>query len=269
MLVEITYACKMNCSHCMSDCKPDGENMTLEVLEDTLKFMRRNRIPTWTFSGGEMFEHPQILDVLKLIEFYWSTSPDKYPLTFITNGRELVRNRDIYNAVSDLQGRYSKKLVLIQVTDDPRYYPDLLTSKEKYWLSKLGAIIEPVPSNPNDKDRCLYPQGRALINHPDSKWNTIGPKCANCILITKQQPSISFSGIVNTLLAHGRVCTPVIAPDGSIKVGESALCPSVASIYDSDSEIISKISKSECRACKIPWKILEASNPAAYNILNN
>lgn len=52
MLVEITYACKMNCSHCMSDCKPDGENMTLEVLEDTLKFMRRNRIPTWTFSGG-------------------------------------------------------------------------------------------------------------------------------------------------------------------------------------------------------------------------
>lgn len=22
-------------------------------------------------------------------------------------------------------------------------------------------------------------------------------------------------------------------------------------------------------ACKIPWKILEASNPAAYNILNN
>ena len=71
------------------------------------------------------------------------------------------------------------------------------------------------------------------------------------------------------LLAHGRVCTPVIAPDGSIKVGESALCPSVASIYDSDSEIISKISKSGCRACKIPWKILEASNPAAYNILNN
>lgn len=253
MLVEITYACKMNCSHCMSDCKPDGENMTLEVLEDTLKFMR----------------HPQILDALKLIEFYWSTSPDKYPITFITNGRELVRNRDIYNAVSTLQIRYSKKLVLIQVTDDPRYYPDLLTSKEKYWLSKLGAIIEPVPSNPNDKDRCLYPQGRALINHPDSKWNTIGPKCANCILITKQQPSISFSGLVNTLLAHGRVCTPVIAPDGSIKVGESALCPSVASIYDSDSEIISKISKSGCRACKIPWKILETSNPAAYNILNN
>ena len=25
MLVQLTYACKMNCSHCMSDCKPDGK----------------------------------------------------------------------------------------------------------------------------------------------------------------------------------------------------------------------------------------------------
>ena len=25
MLVELTYACKMGCSHCMSDCKPDGK----------------------------------------------------------------------------------------------------------------------------------------------------------------------------------------------------------------------------------------------------
>ena len=28
------------------------------------------------------------------------------------------------------------------------------------------------------------------------------------------------------------MCVPVIAPDGSIKLGESALCPPVASIYD-------------------------------------
>lgn len=268
MLVEITYACKMNCSHCMSDCKSDGESMSLEVLEDTLRFIRRNQIPTWSFSGGEMFEHPQILDVLRLIESYWSISPTKYPITFITNGRELVRNRDIYNAVADMQQRYSKKLILVQVTDDPRYYPDLLTNKEKYWLSKLGAIIEPVPSNPNDKDRCLYPQGRALINHPDSKWNTVGPKCANCILITKQYPSITFNKLVNVLLAYGKICTPVIAPDGSIKIGESALCPAVASIYNTDLEIISKISNSKCHACKIPWEILKTSNPMAYDMLN-
>lgn len=66
MLVEVTYACKMGCTHCLSDCKPDGEHMTLEVFEDVLKFMIKNQIPTWSFSGGEMFEHPDILKMLHL-----------------------------------------------------------------------------------------------------------------------------------------------------------------------------------------------------------
>lgn len=91
MLVEVTYACKMGCTHCLSDCKPDGEHMTLEVFEDVLKFMIKNQIPTWSFSGGEMFEHPDILKMLSLIESYWKTLPIKYPITFATNGRELVR----------------------------------------------------------------------------------------------------------------------------------------------------------------------------------
>lgn len=68
MLVEVTYACKMGCTHCLSDCKPDGEHMTLEVFEDVLKFMIKNQIPTWSFSGGEMFEHPDILKMLSLIQ---------------------------------------------------------------------------------------------------------------------------------------------------------------------------------------------------------
>lgn len=101
MLVEVTYACKMGCTHCLSDCKPDGEHMTLEVFEDVLKFMIKNQIPTWSFSGGEMFEHPDILKMLSLIESYWKTLPIKYPITFATNGRELVRNKKIYHAVSE------------------------------------------------------------------------------------------------------------------------------------------------------------------------
>lgn len=84
MLVEVTYACKMGCTHCLSDCKPDGEHMTLEVFEDVLKFMIKNQIPTWSFSGGEMFEHPDILKMLSLIESYWKTLPIKYPITFAT-----------------------------------------------------------------------------------------------------------------------------------------------------------------------------------------
>lgn len=75
---------------------------------------------------------------------------------------------------------------MIQVTDDPRYYPDPLTNKEKYWLRKLVAIIDTVPSDLKDNSRYLYPQCRVLVNHADDNWYTVGPKCANCILITKQ-----------------------------------------------------------------------------------
>ena len=48
--------------------------MSLQVLEDTLKFMVKHQILTWNFSGGELFEHPQILEVLKMIEEYWTKS---------------------------------------------------------------------------------------------------------------------------------------------------------------------------------------------------
>ena len=147
MLVEVTYACKMGCTHCLSDCKPDGEHMTLEVFEDVLKFMIKNQIPTWSFSGGEMFEHPDILKMLSLIESYWKTLPIKYPITFATNGRELVRNKKIYHAVSEFLKHCGKRYVMIQVTDDPRFYPDPLTDNEKYWLF------------------ILYKKGRILMNH--------------------------------------------------------------------------------------------------------
>ena len=68
MLVELTYACNMGCTHCLSDCKPNGEHMSIDTFKDVLKFMVDHTIPTWMFSGGEMFEHPEILTMLDMIE---------------------------------------------------------------------------------------------------------------------------------------------------------------------------------------------------------
>lgn len=146
---------------------------------------------------------------------------------------------------------------------------DPLTDNEKYWLSKLGVIIDTVPSDQNNKSHCLYPQGRALKNYSDEYWNTIAPKCINCILITKQKPEATLKDLVNILLSNGKVCTPVIAPDGSIKIGESALCPKIAFIYDSVPEIMEKIRNAKCRACKIPWEKLKETNPIAYLLCEN
>lgn len=266
MLVELTYKCSMGCPHCMSDCKSDGIDMPLNVLKDSLEFLIRNDIRVWNFSGGEMFEHENIIEVLNIIDEYISKVKYKFPIIFITNGRQLVRNPDIYNSALNLQRKYSKKRIMIQVTDDERFYKDRLTDKEKYYLSKLGAIIENVPGDSYDKNRCLYPQGRALENYTEEYWYTKGPKCSNVRLLALQGGNTIHS-IVNTLMIYGKMCTPVIAPDGSIKLGESALCPSVSSIYHKDNDIIKSIRECKCMKCKIPFDILQKNNPIAYEML--
>lgn len=266
MIIDLTYSCKMGCSHCMSDCKPEGKNMSIQVLKDSLDFLKKYQIPTWYFSGGEIFEHPDILKILEIIETEWMKESFRFPLALITNGRELVRNKKIYDYIYNLIKRHGKKYIYIQVTDDSRFYPDKLTEKERYWLSKIASVIEGVPGDPKDKNKCLYPQGRALHNYSEKNWYTVGPKCINPILMIKQDMGISK--MVMTMLMKGKMCVPVIAPDGSIKLGESALCPAVASIYDTEDEIIDKIKNFHCRQCKIAWEKLKENSPETYFILN-
>lgn len=60
MLITLTYHCSMGCTHCLSDCKPDGQHMPYSVFEDALDFCNRHQISSMHLSGGEMFEHPEI-----------------------------------------------------------------------------------------------------------------------------------------------------------------------------------------------------------------
>ena len=232
MLIDLTYRCNMGCNHCMSDCKPNGTDMTPEILKDVLAFCKKNEVPNLIFSGGEMFENPHILELLKIIEKEWDK---RFPLSFITNGRKLADTPDIFEAVQDMQKKYGKKKIMIQVTDDPRFYPQPLSEKQKYRLQKLDAVIEGVPGNGN---KCLYPQGVDSIR-----------------------------GIVNTLFRAGKVCTPSISPAGEIKLGESALCPSVASIYDTEQEIIEKIQRCRCQSCEYSWQQLKNTSIRAFEVL--
>lgn len=260
MLIDLTYRCSMGCSHCMSDCRPDGMDMTPDTLEDVFAFYQRYQIPNLVFSGGEMFENSYILELLQIIEKNWDK---KFPLSFITNGRKLSDTTDIFENVQELQRKYGKKMVMIQVTDDPRFYPEPLTEKQRYRLKKLNAIIEGVPGSGN---KCLYPQGRALENFDSSSWNTIAPKCSNVRLLPRQGIR-TIHGIVITLLQAGKVCTPAISPTGEIKLGESSLCPSVASIYDTEEEIIEKILNCKCHSCQYAWEQLKSTNVRAYQML--
>lgn len=260
MMICLTEKCSMGCTHCMSDCKPDGIDMTPKVLIDVLEFVKKNRIQVITFSGGELFENEYIKEILDIIADYFAPN---YPVSFGSNGRILSSNLDIYNSFIEFTKKFKKGNVLLQITDDERFYPTKLDEKQRYRLNKIGAIIEGVPGNGK---RCLYPQGRALENFNEEWWNTKAPNCTNVRLIANQKSNISFGGLCNTLFKYGFICTPTITPRGYIKLGESNLCPPVANIYQSDKEIIENILNCKCSQCKVSLDILKDNNPLVYSM---
>ena len=257
MIVDITYKCSMGCSHCMSDCKPDGQHMTLATFDKVIDFLKKyNYVDHIILSGGEIFEHPHIDKILTIIHCHFQH------ITLITNGDILSTDRNMYNFVDEIRRKRSKRSLMIQVTNDAKYYPKVLTQKQLYKLNKLGAYIDEVSSLGGQQ---LYPQGRALINHKDTNWLTVAPKCINPRLLVNQGYT-SFKSIIETLISMNKLCNPIIAPDGSIKLGESALCPACAHIDDDNDTIIDKIKNFKCYQCSIAIDRLKQFNPFAYKL---
>ncbi len=271
MIVELTYHCTMGCIHCMSDCKGDHSHMSVITLRDVLAFTEKNGIRAVSFSGGEIFEHPQIVECLEIIAEYETrvrnTPASLVPIAFITNGRKLSTDKFLQEAYLGIRSKIGKEKCLLQVTDDPRFYPESLSEKQKYQLKRLDAIIDRVPSDPVEPTKCLYPQGRALKNFGAPYWRTIAPKCINARLAPMQIAGCTFAKLNEALAYAGKLCTPTIAPDGGIKLGESALCPSVASIYDTDKDIMDKIRNFKCLQCEISIDRFRKSNPVLASLL--
>ena len=61
--------------------------------------------------------------------------------------------------------------------------------------------------------------------------------------------------IIYTLEGVNKFCTPSIKINGDISVAESDLCPSCASIYDTEADIIKKIQEYRCEKCGLNYKL--------------
>ena len=242
MMIAITYHCSAGCPHCMSDCQPDNSHMTLDTLGSSLQWLKAHDIKEMIMiTGGEPLEHPDILEVLKEVN-------EKFPgfVVLTTNGYHF--NDEIMNFLK------KKRKFLVQITNDERYYRPY-TKEELQYLSPFR--VETVGG--------LYPQGRALENFPNSDWATKAPKCINSRLLVKQGYT-DLTKLIKTLMSVGKFCTPVITPEGTIKIGESKLCPAVGNIFSEDSLIIKNIRNSACNGCEIPKNILARNNPVAYDL---
>lgn len=261
MLIQLTTQCSMGCSHCLDDAKPHGIHMSLEnahKIIETLKNKGFYDVPM-LFSGGEPFENPQFKEVFELFHEFLAGKP----ITIATNGVALLDNPDTLEWLLDFRERRGgKHYVLVQVTNDRRYYPRVFVSSEILKLQRLGFIVDKVPQG-------LYYQGRAVENFPDFPYKkyTKAPKCANPKLLHYQLPQASLRDICLTLMMHGKVCIPKVNPEGRLALGESDLCPPIGYIWDDDSVLFDRMEKLTCKKCKPSYENFLQSHPELCNIV--
>lgn len=239
MLLKITEACSMGCTHCMNDAKPDGEHMTMDTLEAALDFIIRNNIYHHiVLSGGEPTEHPEfplfmgyIIARLNRIEF-------PKMITITTNGFWILDNISAAKEIVASGNQYTD--IQFQVSTDTRYYPKKLDVTKRIWREKGFELCK-------DCVEHMYPQGRALTNN--LPWQAKASKCFNVRALAKQLPNPTVEKVVTALFGFFKFCTPAIRIDGAISLGESDLCPKCASIYDKEEDIIQNIIDFKCNGC--------------------
>lgn len=242
MLIKITDKCSMGCTHCLSDCKPEGKHMTFETFQQAIKFNfdRAGDSPI-LISGGEPTEHPEIEKFLGYVLMYKKLQEGAnlkrfVPITVTTNGLWLTEHMDFIKSLEN-DGTFSSD-IMFQVVVDDRYYP-VHVNEEVLSSSKLIVIGHEVPA--------IYPQGRALQNNIPT--NRKSSNCFNVRAIAKQIECPTLEKIITMQNLRGHMCTPHIDIDGNIKLGESRLCPVCSSIYKTDEEIVDDIIRFQCHQC--------------------
>lgn len=241
MMLKITERCTMGCSHCLNRAIPDGDDMTEDVLLDSLDFIRKNTVSkTIIISGGEPTEHRNFDNMMHLIIDYANKHRCFLVCTMTTNGEAIIQEPEKFK-------QYVKAAnfgLYFQISTDSRYYPRSIPNTHSIYNEKTFEFV------PNCVTT-MYPIGRALDNNLPWNPNVIKScKCFNVRALSKQLSNVTLADIDGMLAARGYFCTPHISVDGSIKLGESDLCPVCASIYDAPKEIIRKIQAFKCSKCE-------------------
>ena len=235
MMIKLTTKCSMGCNHCISNCTKDGIDMDFETFQRVLDFQKELNLPIdmLIISGGEPTEHENFIQFIGYLLTRMQQDLKDLIVLVTTNGLWISEHMDFVNEIYKNVG----KRFSFQIVVDDRYYP-IHVDEEKLKHPSI-MVCNGVSS--------IYPQGRALTNKLPS--NRISPQCFNVRAISKQLTNPTLRDVVLNQLSNGHHCTPHIDTDGSIKLGESSLCPPCSSIYKSMDEIQDNIISFKCHQC--------------------
>lgn len=240
MLIKVTNKCSLGCSHCLEDSTVQGSPMSWETFLQALDLTRRVESLVWSqgipprilLSGGECTEHPEIVPMVE--EVY---RQGLLPM-LLTNGMWL-ENETLRSAL--LRPEWPD--LLIQVTNDPRFYP------------------KAPPQNPDP--RLIYvPEitvisklGRAARRNDLSKWvsTRMSPASFNLRSMTKHFRSIEEAVAmlrIRSIVGKSGSCIPSISSDGSVVAGESRFCWKIGDVTSSNEELTrALLDMKSCNRC--------------------
>jgi len=223
MLIRITNHCTMGCKHCMIDASgPDGEHMSLETYEKSLELSYLLGARALILSGGEPFDHP---DVFKFIALAQARS-------FIT----LITTNGLFALDPEMRRMAAQSGAMIQVTNDPRYYP-------RY----LGLVREIFTDNDfsfEDHIQQIFPCRRTReAGIPSTRYS---PMCFNMRSATRAYDIISAISVLQT---QGKLCSPSINIDGSVRAGETDTCFKLGTVDSTEGDLDEAYRTMHCNRC--------------------
>ena len=251
MILDITNRCNMGCPHCLNNCVPEGTDMSMETLDEIIKFINHPDLHfrTVLISGGEPTEHPLLFDVLDRL--YEANTPNKWGeqklFLLLTNGMFLNKNvnPEDYQIVKE----YSDRLLgynnlVIQITADPRFHKIKLNERNLKYLLKKGRNTVSVENN----IALLSDYGRAVSGDmPEMKYRT-GPFCFNARSMARS--GYTFPMIVEKFeVEMNKHCAIGIDMHGDIRISESLTCSPIGSIHSSLKELETIIRNMTCKQC--------------------
>jgi len=203
----------------MIEASPDGEHMSRETFEKALDFSQRFDMSIIMLSGGEPLEHPDFFDFVDLAKA-------SCPIVFVLSNGMFLEDDNLKDRVLSLD-------ILIQITNDPRYYPKRI----------------PRVDHPNityeDTLRIIVPLGRAIKNNIPSSQKA--PMCFN--LRSSVRSMKNFHQALGILRFNQKMCAPSINIDGTVVAGESVQCCKIGTVDSTDEELVANLISMKCNKC--------------------
>ena len=220
MLVRITNRCSMGCIHCLTDASPSGQHMDWATFCSSVQMsLDLETMRMLMISGGEPTEHP---DILRYIDH-------ANKLGFVV----VLTSNGTFVDDEQLTEQLLSRDILIQVTNDRRYYPRSVRMIEHRRVCYEETL------------RMISPFGRALGN--GLPVTQTFPSCFNLRSVTRSTGDVRLA--LAFLRSKARFCVPSVNVDGTLVAGEAPSCAVIGSVFSSPEDVTKRVIGTSCGRC--------------------